>query len=158
MKSGGYTVEKPLLIGAALGGASPDVEAVLAAYGRPLGEAFQLRDDVLGAFGVPAVTGKDAESDLREGKRTLLVARAVAAANTTDRTFLEANLGRVDLGHDDAERMRAIFRSSGALASTQALIEELHGSALAALEGAHIPRDARAALVELGDLAISRES
>jgi geranylgeranyl diphosphate synthase type I len=159
LKSGGYTVEKPLLIGAALGGAPDDTIAVLSAYGILLGEAFQLRDDVLGAFGDPAVTGKDADGDLREGKRTLLVARALEASGPDDKGFLLERLGREDLSAEDAERIRAIFRASGALASTQALIDAHRSVALAALDATGtLPGPAAAALTHLADLAVVRES
>ncbi|MGH2725559.1 MAG: polyprenyl synthetase family protein [Actinomycetota bacterium] len=158
LKSGGYTVEKPLLIGAALGGAAQETLAVLSAYGMLLGEAFQLRDDVLGAFGDPAVTGKDADGDLREGKRTLLVARALEAAVPEDRAFLAERLGDPELGAADSDRIRAIFRTSGALASTQALIDAHRNVALAALDATHaLPPDAAAALTELADLAVVRD-
>ena len=79
-KSAKYTIEKPLHLGAALAGAGQDVLDGYSGYGLPLGEAFQLRDDVLGVFGDPAVTGKPAGDDLREGKRTALVAMALEAA------------------------------------------------------------------------------
>src|ERR687893_2161897 len=81
-KSAKYTVERPLLLGAALAGAPGAVCAAYSGFGLPLGEAFQLRDDVLGVFGDPAVTGKPAGDDLREGKRTYLVAAAFGAAGT----------------------------------------------------------------------------
>ena len=158
LKSGGYTVEKPLLIGAALADATPEIETTLSAYGTALGEAFQLRDDVLGAFGDEAVTGKDAHGDFREGKRTLLVARALAAAGSSDRAFLEARLGRADLSGGDAERIRGIIRTTGALGSTLVTIDDLRGVAVAALNGAILPGAAVAALTELADLASIRES
>ena len=79
-KSAKYTVERPLLLGAALADAGPEVQAAYSAYGLPLGEAFQLRDDVLGVFGDPEQTGKPAGDDLREGKRTYLVAAAMETA------------------------------------------------------------------------------
>ncbi len=159
LKSGGYTVEKPLLIGAALGGAVHETLAVLSAYGVLLGEAFQLRDDVLGAFGDPAVTGKDADGDLREGKRTLLLARALENASPDDRAFLASRLGNADLTTGDAGRIRSIFRTSGALASTQALIDAHRNVALAALDATKaLPPEAAAALTQLADLAVARES
>ena len=159
LKSGGYTVEKPLLIGAALGGAPEETMAVLSAYGTLLGEAFQLRDDVLGAFGDPAVTGKDADGDLREGKRTLLVARALEGSGAVDRGFLLERLGSRDLTPEDAERIREIFRASGALASTQALIAAHRSVALSALDATEkLPAPAAAALSELADLAVARAS
>jgi geranylgeranyl diphosphate synthase type I len=158
MKSGGYTVEKPLLIGGALAGATPELASALSAYGMPLGEAFQLRDDVLGVFGEPEVTGKDTHSDLREGKRTILLVRALEAASPADRAFIDDNVGRSDLSEDDAEHIREIIRSTGALDSTVTLIEELAGKARAALERASVPEQAAAALGELAGLAAVRES
>ena len=159
LKSGGYTVEKPLLIGAALGDAPEETLAVLSAYGMLLGEAFQLRDDVLGAFGDPEVTGKDADGDLREGKRTLLVARALEAAPAPDREFLGSRLGDESLTAEDADRIREIFRNSGALASTQALVDAHRNVALAALDATKaLPAEAVAALTELAELAVVRES
>ena len=158
LKSGGYTVEKPVLIGAALAGASPDAEAMLSSYGIALGEAFQIRDDVLGAFGDPVTTGKDADGDLREGKRTLLVVRALAAAAPSDRAFMEGHLGRADLSPDGAERIREIIRASGALEQTSQTIDELRTRALASLDGAAIPNEALAALRELAERAVTRTS
>ena len=159
LKSGGYTVEKPLLIGAALGGGSQEIMAVLSAYGMLLGEAFQLRDDVLGVFGDPSVTGKDADGDLREGKRTLLIARALEAAAPDEQEFLTARLGSENLSAGDAERIRSIIRTSGALASTQALIEAHRSVALAALDATKaLPRTVASTLTELADLAVARES
>jgi geranylgeranyl diphosphate synthase type I len=159
LKSGGYTVEKPLLIGAALGGGSQEIVAVLSAYGMLLGEAFQLRDDVLGVFGDPGVTGKDADGDLREGKRTLLIARALEAASPDEQALLVSRLGSESLSAGDAARIRDIIRSSGALASTQALIEAHRSVALAALEATKaLPSNVTSALTELADLAVVRES
>jgi geranylgeranyl diphosphate synthase, type I len=158
MKSGGYTVEKPLLIGGALAGATPEVASALSAYGMPLGEAFQLRDDVLGVFGRPEVTGKDADSDLREGKRTILLVRALESASPADRAFIDSHIGRADLSADDAERIREIIRSTGALDSTGALIDELAGKARVALGRASLPEQPAAALGELADLTAVRES
>ena len=84
-KSAGYTVQRPLQLGAAIAGAGPEVTEACTAIGLPLGEAFQLRDDVLGVFGDPAVTGKSADDDLREGKQTLLIALAEERADDAGR-------------------------------------------------------------------------
>ncbi|NUR30179.1 MAG: polyprenyl synthetase family protein, partial [Catenulispora sp.] len=97
-KSAKYTIERPLHVGAMLAGGTPDVIAAYSAYGLPLGEAFQLRDDVLGVFGDPAATGKPAGDDLREGKQTLLVALAAAHADSPAAIkTLRAELGNPDL-------------------------------------------------------------
>src|SRR5207247_11451659 len=78
MKTGSYTFELPLKLGATLAGAPPELHAALERYARPLGQAFQIADDLLGTFGSPEVTGKPNASDLREGKRTLLIAVGLA--------------------------------------------------------------------------------
>src|SRR4051794_18691468 len=123
-KSAKYTVERPLLFGAALAGAPPELHAAYSAFGLPLGEAFQLRDDILGVFGDPAETGKPAGDDLREGKRTYLVAAAFAALADGPRAELDAGLG--DQGLDDAgvARLRTLIRESGALAATERRIAD----------------------------------
>jgi len=158
LKSGAYTVEKPLVIGAALAGASSEAIAALTAFGAPLGEAFQIRDDVLGAFGEPSVTGKDAEGDLREGKRTVLVAKARALASPEDRAFLDATLGSPSMSPGDVERLRDVLRTSGGLAGTLALIDELHAAATNALGAAGFPDEAERALLLLAETAVARDA
>ena len=88
-KSAKYSIERPLHIGAALAGASPEMITQLSRFGLPLGEAFQLRDDLLGVFGDPAVTGKPAGDDLIEGKRTVLVSLALDALPAADAKVLD---------------------------------------------------------------------
>ncbi|MGH2764496.1 MAG: polyprenyl synthetase family protein [Actinomycetota bacterium] len=156
LKSGGYTVEAPLQIGAILGGASDELLAGLGGYGVPLGEAFQLRDDVLGVFGDPAVTGKNGDSDLREGKRTVLLAKAVTAASEEDRRFLRERIGRPDLSASEVERARALLESTGALDATLALIEELVGAAGEALKAGPIPPEAASLLAEMAEIVALR--
>jgi geranylgeranyl diphosphate synthase type I len=155
-KSAKYTVERPLLLGAALAGAPPEVEAAYSAYGLPLGEAFQLRDDVLGVFGDPARTGKPAGDDLREGKRTYLVAAAYAAAGADERAELTARLGDRGLDAAGVERLREIITGTGALRRTEERIEQLTVSALAALSGVDLDAEAREVLTELAEAATHR--
>jgi geranylgeranyl diphosphate synthase type I len=155
-KSAKYTVERPLLLGAALAGAPESLSAAYSGYGLPLGEAFQLRDDVLGVFGDPAQTGKPAGDDLREGKRTYLVAAAHAALGPAERDELESRLGDPGLDLVGVERLRAIIRDCGALARTEERISSLTGRALAALAAAELDRDARDVLLELADAATRR--
>ncbi|MBU2665622.1 polyprenyl synthetase family protein [Actinoplanes bogorensis] len=152
-KSAKYTVERPLLLGAALAGASSEIIAAYAAFGLPLGEAFQLRDDVLGVFGDPEVTGKPAGDDLREGKRTYLVAAAFAALGDAEQAELDAGLGDPGL---DVERLRGLIRDSGALAATERRIDDLMAAALTALDGAPIEAEARDVLARLADAATRR--
>jgi geranylgeranyl diphosphate synthase, type I len=155
-KSAKYTVERPLLFGAALAGAPAELHAAYSAFGLPLGEAFQLRDDVLGVFGDPAQTGKPAGDDLREGKRTYLIAAAFAALDDGPRAELEAGLGNQGLNDASVERLRAIIRDTGALAATERRIEELMTAALTALGSATIDDEARPVLRALAEAATRR--
>ena len=155
-KSAKYTVERPLLLGAALAGAPPAITAAYSAFGLPLGEAFQLRDDVLGVFGDPARTGKPAGDDLREGKRTYLMAAAFAAAGPAERAVLDAGLGDPGLGDGGVARLRAIISGCGALDRTEARIAALTEAALGALDAADLEPAARAVLHDLADAATRR--
>ncbi|MFI9640141.1 polyprenyl synthetase family protein [Micromonospora sp. NPDC051925] len=155
-KSAKYTVERPLLLGGALADAPADVCAAYSAYGLPLGEAFQLRDDVLGVFGNPAQTGKPAGDDLREGKRTYLVAAAVEAADEAGRDLLLGRLGDPELDEDGVARLRELISATGALARTEQRIVTLTDTALAALAGVDLDTEARQALVDLAIAATRR--
>ncbi|GMA31470.1 hypothetical protein GCM10025875_14620 [Litorihabitans aurantiacus] len=128
-KSARYSVELPLHLGGVLAGADDDALAWLGRIGRAVGTAFQLRDDVLGVFGDPAVTGKPAGDDLREGKRTVLVALADARAQPQDRATLRENLGRTDLDPDDIATLRGILERTGALAEVERRIADLVAAA-----------------------------
>lgn len=157
-KSAKYTVERPLLIGGRLAGAAPGLLAAYSAYGLPLGEAFQLRDDVLGVFGDPSATGKPAGDDLREGKRTYLVAAAYEVASPADRRALDRGLGDRGLDAAGVRRLRAIIRDTGALADTEHRIEALTTAALDALAGAPVTPEAAAALRDLATAATVRDA
>jgi geranylgeranyl diphosphate synthase type I len=157
-KTGGYTFELPLRLGAALGGATEGVEAALRAYARPLGQAFQIVDDLLGTFGHPDVTGKPNASDLREGKRTLLVTRALELMNAADAAALRSALGRQDMSDADAERLRDMLRRSGAEEAARREAERLHAEALSALESTYLPERIRTTLAEIATHTIRRAS
>ncbi|MFI2295248.1 polyprenyl synthetase family protein [Isoptericola sp. NPDC019571] len=155
-KSARYSVERPLVLGAVLAGASPAHVAAVSDAGLPLGEAFQLRDDVLGVFGDPSVTGKPAGDDLREGKRTVLVARTLAAAGASDRDLVVARLGDPDLDGATVERLRGVIAGSGALDGVEALIDTLADGALDALSAAGLAEPAREVLLDLARAAVDR--
>jgi geranylgeranyl diphosphate synthase, type I len=152
-KSAKYTVERPLLFGAALAGADADLRAAYSGYGLPLGEAFQLRDDLLGVYGDPARTGKPAGDDLREGKRTFLVASALATAGPAERAALLGGLGDP---RADVDGLREIITGTGAAAATERRIADLTAEALAALDKADLPAEPKAALTELAGAATQR--
>jgi geranylgeranyl diphosphate synthase type I len=155
-KSAKYTVERPLLLGAALAGAGDDVRAAYSGYGLPLGEAFQLRDDVLGVFGDPAVTGKPAGDDLREGKRTYLVAATLEAVDPATAAGVESRLGDPDLDADGIAALRAVITESGALARTEQRNTDLTGTALDELTKADLDPDAVEVLRALATAATNR--
>ncbi|MGI8793084.1 MAG: polyprenyl synthetase family protein [Acidimicrobiales bacterium] len=148
-KSGKYTVERPLHLGAALAGRLHELEAGLSAYGMPLGEAFQLRDDLLGAFGDQTLLGKPVGDDLREGKPTALVAIARQRASPAQIELLDRELGRVDLDEGAIEAIQHILSSTGAANEVEAQISALVDQALVALEGTQLAADANDRLVEL---------
>jgi geranylgeranyl diphosphate synthase type I len=155
-KSAKYSTEHPLGIGGALAGADEALLRGYSAFSLPLGEAFQLRDDVLGVFGDPLATGKPAGDDLREGKRTVLVALALDAADGAARDALERGLGDPELGLGDVDRLREIIAATGALESTERLIDELAERAFAALDGLALDTVVRGALEALGRAAVRR--
>jgi geranylgeranyl diphosphate synthase type I len=158
-KSAKYTIEHPLLIGAAAGGLTgPDLER-LSRYGLDLGHAFQLRDDLLGVFGDPATTGKPAGDDLREGKRTVLLAHTLTGADAGGRARVEALLGRPDLLDEHVEDLRGIITGSGAVAAVEAEIERLSRGAREALrEAAGVSPEAAAVLEGLIDASTTRSA
>jgi geranylgeranyl diphosphate synthase type I len=152
-KSAKYTVERPLLFGAALAGAPAGLERAYSRYGLLLGEAFQLRDDLLGVYGDPTRTGKPAGDDLREGKRTYLVATALERADPTQSKLIEAGLGSPDV---DVEALREVITETGARERTERRIAELAAEALAALDAAPLPDEPRTVLTELASVATQR--
>jgi geranylgeranyl diphosphate synthase type I len=158
-KSGKYTIERPLHLGHALAAGAPELAAAYSAYGLPLGEAFQLRDDVLGVFGAPEVTGKPAGDDLREGKETYLVMLTRRRADRAGRQLLEGALGNAKLSEDEVAELRRLITGCGALEATEARIGELLAEAKAALAGTRgIAEPARAALAALADHVTDRSA
>ncbi|MFV2176393.1 polyprenyl synthetase family protein [Actinomadura sp. LOL_016] len=157
-KSAKYTIERPLHLGAALAGARPGVPAALTGYGLPLGIAFQLRDDVLGVFGDPAETGKPAGDDLREGKRTVLVALTLERAGAAQAAALNRRLGDPELDRPGVDELRSIIEETGGLAACEAMIERYLDEAERALKAAPITEEAREALAGLAVAATSRRT
>ena len=141
LKAARYSVEQPLLIGAAIAGADRIQQAALRAFGHPLGMAFQLRDDVLGVFGDERVTGKPAGDDLREGKRTLLIAWTRQALAPQGRRVVDEMLGDPQLTADQIASLQGIIMESGALTRMEQLITEYAAAGEAALPSAplHAP-------------------
>ncbi|MGZ6886433.1 MAG: polyprenyl synthetase family protein [Acidimicrobiia bacterium] len=155
-KSGKYTVERPLHLGAALAGRGPELASALSAFGLPLGEAFQMRDDLLSVFGDPAVTGKPIGDDLREGKLTPLVAATAARADAAGLRLLE-RIGTAALTPADVAALQTLMTECGAVREVETAIEALVAESLDALARAPITADARIALAELGNFVAWRD-
>ncbi|MEC3998065.1 polyprenyl synthetase family protein [Actinacidiphila sp. DG2A-62] len=153
LKSGLYSVERPLSLGAALAGAAPRVRRALGAAGRSAGLAFQLRDDLLGVFGDPRVTGKPSGDDIRTGKATHLVAvareRARRAGDRESLGVLDEALGDGGLSPAGLERVREVLVATGARAAVEAHIGRLAAACTAALEAAPLEPAARARLLSV---------
>lgn len=149
LKTGSYTIEGPLRLGALLGGAEPHELTALEAFGAPLGEAFQVRDDLLGAFADPARTGKPRGSDLRAGKRTALVLECERASLPEERAQLRAVLGRDDANEQEVQAVLAMLERTGVRARVEERLRGLLDEAHAAL-GRAVPAGRGAA--ELRDL------
>ncbi|MGN6636005.1 MAG: polyprenyl synthetase family protein [Oryzihumus sp.] len=158
-KSAKYTVEHPLLIGATAAGVGEADLAALSAYGLALGEAFQLRDDVLGVFGDPAQTGKPAGDDLREGKRTVLIAEALDTAGPAAVAAVDKLLGLADLDEAGVEELRAVITASGALERVEQRITALVADAHAHLDATTgLTPEGRGMLATLVDVSTARSA
>lgn len=158
LKSARYSVEEPIVLGATLGGAGQKSLSALRAFGHPVGMAFQLRDDVLGVFGDAALTGKPAGDDLREGKRTALIAVARDRLDSEERRRLDAGIGDQDLSPDDVDTLQRMIRACGALAHVERMIDEYTTEAERALTAADLSTEAEAALGELAAAAVARSA
>ncbi|WP_460773401.1 polyprenyl synthetase family protein [Microbacterium sp. GXF7504] len=158
LKSARYSVEQPLVIGAALAGGSDAQLAALRGFGHPIGMAFQLRDDVLGVFGDESVTGKPSGDDLREGKRTVLVAYAREAVPVGVRRTLDELIGDPRLDAAQIRSLQQTIVDSGALARVEALITGYAKEADRALAGAPLGTHAVGRLRDLALAATDRRA
>ncbi|MEP7088902.1 MAG: polyprenyl synthetase family protein [Nocardioidaceae bacterium] len=160
-KSAKYTVEHPLVMGGVMAGASDDLQESYAGFGLPVGEAFQLRDDLLGVFGDPDRTGKPVDDDLREGKHTLLMSFAAERASEAQQRVLNEHLGSPGLDATEADAVREVLVATGARARVEDRIAELQLTAHRRLERLRllgVPADVRVALGTLADLAVRRDA
>ncbi|KAA8886313.1 polyprenyl synthetase family protein [Nocardia colli] len=148
-KSAKYTVERPLQIGATLTGADPHIHTVLSAYALPAGEAFQLRDDLLGTFGTPELTGKPTLDDLREGKHTALLALALRHATPTQLHDLHTLIGNTDLDETGAQHIRRLLITIGARDQIETMITTRRTTALRALNDPALPPATATTLAQL---------
>ena len=157
-KTAKYTIERPLHLGAALAGADSDVQTALSAYALPIGEAFQLRDDLLGVYGAPGRTGKSVLEDIRDGKPTVLVALALRQADPSQRAILHAALGNPGLDQAQADIIRGILTATGAHATVENMIETRFRQAVDPLDTGVFSPAATAALRALAETAAWRDT
>lgn len=155
-KSAKYSMEAPLRLGASLAGASPHHLDQLSAFGLPLGIAFQLRDDVLGVFGDPSVTGKPSGDDLREGKRTVLIALAEQNMSASARSVFGDMIGDPDLTDEQITILQSTLHDSGAVDKVEQIIAESVESSLHALDRAEIAPEAKSELSQLAEAVTKR--
>ena len=160
-KTAKYSIEAPLRIGAAFAGADQSTLNVFTQFGIPLGIAFQLRDDILGVFGDPSVTGKPAGDDLREGKRTVLVAltrEALTEQSPSMANSFEELLTSRELDAQQIAFMQKLIQESGALEKTERMITELADRSLDSLESSNLEETAKSALKLLALKVINRDA
>jgi geranylgeranyl diphosphate synthase, type I len=157
-KAARYTVQRPAQIGAALGGGDDELYYALGAYGSPLGRAFQFRDDLLGVFGDPQLTGKPSGDDLREGKRTVLIAHAFAHAGAAGQKLLVQRLGDPGLTPEGIAELQRVIIESGAREAVEGMITEGYERAIRALQNADITEEGRAGLTSLAEAAVRRDT
>ena len=155
-KSASYSMRRPALIGARLGGASDAQYDALASFGSHIGHAFQLRDDVLGVWGDEALTGKPTGGDLREGKATVLVLTAMRRADEQQAATLASVLGAKDCSDDNIERAASVIEATGARAHVESLIDEHLAQGLAALAATDFQKVGREGLTQLARLSTRR--
>jgi geranylgeranyl diphosphate synthase type I len=157
-KTAKYTIERPLHLGAAMAGVVDEAtRSALTAYGLPLGEAFQLVDDLLGAFGDPLRMGKPVGDDLREGKPTRLLALALERAQGDDLTLLRRRVGAADLTRDEVLAILDVLEATGARADVEAAVADLVEAALVAAELLPVTGEARTALTDIATFVVHRD-
>lgn len=157
-KTARYTVEGPLHLGAILAGADNKFLRVLSDYSVPVGIAFQIQDDILGVFGQEKAMGKPVGSDVRQGKQTILVARALAKANSKQKAILKRTLGKTDLTAGDLEDFRRVIVETGALDYARNLAVELIAEGKKVLTDSKIEmkKEAKDFMLGIADYIISR--
>ena len=157
-KSGKYTIERPLHFGAAIAGSHPSLEKLYSDYGIPLGEAFQLRDDLLGVFGDSSETGKPSGDDLREGKRTVLMALAFENADASQKSMFEKLIGHPELTANQISDLQELIIKTGAVTKVESMIEDFTKQALAALTHSGLSPLGKSLLTAMAGIATKRNT
>jgi geranylgeranyl diphosphate synthase type I len=156
LKTALYTIDGPLRMGGILARADEDLLRAYTRYAIPVGIAFQLQDDILGVFGDEAIVGKPVDSDIKEGKRTLLVVKAWERATPEQRRVMERVLGNRLASKEEVEVVREIMRSTGALDYVRELALRLAREGSSALDEADVSSDVREVLKDLAKVVVER--
>jgi len=156
-KTAKYTVERPLHIGAVLAGANEEMLQWFSNYAIPLGQAFQIQDDIIGTFGREEEIGKPNDSDIKEGKKTLLVIKAYEFARPSEVKILDRVLGNQKASGEQIEAVRSIMQSSGALTYSQNLANQLIKKAKRAIEEEKLEEEGKTYLLQAADYLLSRQ-
>lgn len=157
LKTASYSTIAPIKIGAALAHASEYTRESLEDYGKALGVAFQMTDDLLGLFGDQQVTGKSVTTDITEGKATYLMQQALVRTTGVERRKLKALIGRSNLRAYDVETVRTIVVKCGARTATEDIVKEYMARAIRALDKLELAQQARQELEEIVVAATRRQ-
>ncbi len=158
LKTASYTIEGPLHIGALLAGADESQLKVLSNYAVPLGKAFQLQDDILGLYGSEEELGKHIGSDIKEGKRTLLILKALELASKKDSSFILSCLGKKSISEKHIERIRAIVKSTSSLQYSQTIAKSLINESKKAISNSSLRKEGKDFLLGIADYMLERSS
>ncbi|MCH7760215.1 polyprenyl synthetase family protein, partial [candidate division TA06 bacterium] len=150
-------VERPLHIGAALTGADPDLYEAFTTYALPFGQAFQTQDDIMGTFGDEEEIGKPTDSDIKEGKKTLLVVKALEMASKQQKNLLKRVLGNNYANESEIEMVRVVFRETGALSYAVSLSEYLLDRAKETIASSKIEDTGKQYLIAAADYLQARK-
>ncbi|MDP3057346.1 MAG: polyprenyl synthetase family protein [bacterium] len=156
-KTARYTVEGPLHLGAIMAGASGRVLKSLSDFSIPLGIAFQIQDDILGVFGSSQETGKPVGADIREGKKTLLIVRALEQASANQKKDLHLALGNDKAGREQIERARKIIIDIGSLEYSKRSAEKLVNASRLVLTRSNLNKESKEFFSAVAEFMIKRD-
>ena len=157
LKTAIYTIEGPLHMGAIAAGASDDQLKILSEYAIPLGMAFQLKDDLLGLFGLEEKLGKPVDSDIKEGKKTILILKAMENAGKQQKEFIVNALGNKNITEKELIKLREIIKKTGSLSYSENLAEKLVKKAKDTIKNSDFEKQGKEFFLEIADYIIKRD-
>ena len=156
-KTAKYTIEGPLHLGAILAGADEKFLESLSKFAVPVGIAFQIQDDIIGIFGDEKKIGKPVGSDIKEGKKTFLISKAMEKADDDQKNILNSALGNENISIEDVDKVRNIIIKTGSLEFSKAKAQELINDAKKSLNDSDISEENKKFLCDLADFIAGRE-